>query len=443
MPFLTACIAAVISDKSGLAMQFYPLFPPIGSIEDYTVCVESSLLTTIRKIPTAMASYEWAIEYLKEFDNQPNSFLAVRKDLNLFFNWAWLVAGKDIIELNRVDMNDFIKFGNTPPLELIGKNSPSMFLVDKKTGQVSINPNWLPFTNKKLPQPYQRKQSSLTAQLSNLSGFFIFLADVDYFEKNPAAVAIRNLTSNRFSNLAVDDDDMKDKALNGLQLKYALRAVEQMAKEDPVRHERTRFLIYFLLLAYPRVSEISARFGYSPTMSDFKMRRGEGLKKHYTFFIPSSKRGKSRNVMITQRLLDALSRYRNYLGMSDFPSKDDNTPLFVRHRAGTHGRQAHELNANLGKGQIGELVKAVFARAASLLREDNYFEDADDITGRSCHCWRHTGISMDLHSGRPKMVVMKCSGHSTEAVLAIYTHSDIEQRAESLSLKDSYIFDSL
>ncbi|MEF1339780.1 hypothetical protein REH81_23925, partial [Vibrio rotiferianus] len=67
-------------------MQFYPLFPPIGSIEDYTVCVESSLLTTIRKIPTAMASYEWAIEYLKEFDNQPNSFLAVRKDLNLFFN---------------------------------------------------------------------------------------------------------------------------------------------------------------------------------------------------------------------------------------------------------------------------------------------------------------------------------------------------------------------
>lgn len=423
-------------------MHFYPLFPPIDSLDDYNLCIEGLLHGSSRNYPTALSSYEWAIEYLKEVANQPNSFLSIRKDLNLFFNWAWFVQKKDITELNRVDMREFIIFGNTPPIDLIGKNSPAMFRKDKSTGLVNVNTNWLPFTNKNAPSPYQRKQTSLMAQLSNISGFYIFLADVDYCEKNPAALALRNLTTNRYANLAPDDDEI-DKALNALQVKYSVETVERMAKENPQKHERTRFLIYLLLLAYPRVSEISARFGYSPVMGDFQMSRDHQLDMHYTFYIPSSKRGKSRRVMVSKRLLDALTRYRRYLGLSDFPKKDDKTPLFVRHKPGTHGRQAHELNANLGKGQITELVKEVFGRASNLLRDDGYFEDADDLEGRSCHAWRHTGISYDLHSGRPKRVVMKCSGHSTEAVLSVYTHSTIEQRSETLHLKDAYIFDGV
>ena len=69
---------------------------------------------------------------------------------------------------------------------------------------------------------------------------------------------------------------------------------------------------------------------------------------------------------VSHALLEALKRYRTFLGLSPLPAPDEQTPLFVRHKAAAHGREQGELNANLGIRQLRDLVMSVIQTAAEL-----------------------------------------------------------------------------
>lgn len=419
---------------------FSPLFPPLSQLNEPITDIRHFVQACDNELGVegdVIDTYELATEYLHEQSGNKNNYSAYRRDMCIFLNWVWLVRKGSVRQLGRLDMKSFIEYANNPPAHLVGRNTLPILMEDPASGWI-VNPDWRPFVNRNQPEPYQRKESSLRAQLSVVSGFYTFMAEEDFCEKNPAAIALRRYGVNNVSNLGAVDTD-KEKALSHTQQRALLETVDKLASLDPDSHERTRFLIHLAIFCYPRISEIASTNTRSPTMSQFKRRRGPEGAWSYSFYIERSKGGKSRHVTCSNNVIDALARYRRYLGLSEFPHPDETHPLFVRHKAGTHGREIGVRDANLGTHQITDLVTKVFEETAQSLESVEEFEEARDIRQLTFHTLRHTGISNDLEAKRNPNEVMADSGHSNLSTLAIYTSRRLESRQPSANLKDEYI----
>jgi integrase len=171
-------------------------------------------------------------------------------------------------------------------------------------------------------------------------------------------------------------DDENIKSFSELQWSYIMTAAEKMANEQPEQHERTLFLVSLMYSCYLRISEVAARPGFSPVMGQFRRDTHSGV---WGFFIPVSKGGKRRTVAVSNQLLKALERYRNYLGLPSLPTPNENTPLFLRHKAAGRGRDAGLRNANLGIRQLRDEINYLINIAADLAQDDGFEQDAHFI----------------------------------------------------------------
>lgn len=151
---------------------------------------------------------------------------------------------------------------------------------------------------------------------------------------------------------------------------------------------------------------------------------------HWVFKIPRSKGGKSRMIPCPDELIQCLSHYRRYIGLSDLPLPNEQVPLFVRHKAGTHGRETGILTAQLGIESIRSIVRFVFDTTADNL-EETAPQEAHELRQFSVHSLRHTGITTSITAGTPLQVVMKNAGHADLSTLSIYISTDIQQQAEA------------
>ncbi len=407
--------------------NFMPLFPHANQLDLGVDYINQHISELDRSIPDAAYSYELAIEYLAENRFNANNFKSIRGELNVLFNWTWFVCGMSIAEIDRIALRKFIDFCNQPPAHLIARTSYPFFITEAKTTLLQANPKWQPFVHRGLGK-YIRKTSTLKAQLSLLSSFFLFLNDVEYHDKNPAAILLRRLNVN---NTHVADPEVGEKALSSLQWRSVWDVVNELADKQPEKHQRSRLLFALLYLLYPRVSEIAARPGFTPLMSSFfKHRSG-----NWVFKIPRSKGGKSRIIPCPDELLQCLKDYRRYLGLSDLPQPDEKIPLFVRHKAGTHGRDTGVLNAQLGIEAIRNIVREIFDLTASKLTSDEPHA-AGELRQFSVHSLRHTGISTSIAAGTPLQVVMKNAGHADLSTLSIYISADLQQQVTATVSRD-------
>ncbi|MGL4473875.1 MAG: tyrosine-type recombinase/integrase, partial [Shewanella sp.] len=145
-----------------------------------------------------------------------------------------------------------------------------------------------------------------------------------------------------------------------------------------------------------------------------------------------SKGGKRRSVAISNAMMQALSRYRLSLGLSQLPTAGEDTPLFIRHRAAARGREAGVLNANLGIRQLREEVQQVINLAAEQARADSLDEDARQIANMSAHNIRHTGITHDINiNRRPLSHVQADAGHDSIDTTSKYLHTSQVERHQS------------
>ena len=233
-------------------------------------------------------------------------------------------------------------------------------------------------------------------------------------------------------NPSENDGEENIKALNPLQLAYLMDTAYGLAADDPVRHERTLFIVILLFSTYARISEISARPGYSPVMSQIRRDRNN---ETWGFFIPQSKNGKSRTVAVSDALLNALKRYRIHQGLSELPSPNEQTPLLVRIRPAQHGRDSKIINANLGVNAIRDEVELVYKATADMLENDGHFHDATELRTMTVHSLRHTGISCDLEKGRSLHHVMADAGHQDIGITSRYITASRVERYESAKYK--------
>ena len=210
-----------------------------------------------------------------------------------------------------------------------------------------------------------------------------------------------------------------------------MQVTEQMAQENPQKHERTYFILSLLFGMYLRISEVCASERWIPTMNDFaKDSNGRW------WFTTVGKGNKERQIAVSDAMLTSLTRWRRFLGFSPLPSVGDNSPLIPKIRG--NGPMSDT-------APIRRLVQLCFDRAADELRRMNENEEADNLASATVHWLRHTGISEDVKI-RPREHVRDDAGHSSSATTDRYIDIELTERhrsARNKKIRDGEINNTL
>ncbi|WP_432695173.1 tyrosine-type recombinase/integrase [Marinobacterium sp. YM272] len=415
-----------------------PLFDAVAHLEDGNPSVNQYLAgVTLDRVGDAALIYELAADWLLEHRSSENNYKTYRSELTTFLYWTFEVEEISVADITRRILGRYIDFCCDPPSELIAYRNVAQFILNKDLEQRVPNPLWRPFLGKKVdarPQPYRITDKALKTKLAILSAFFNYLIYEEYTERNPAMMLMKNgrFKSGSQSNVMREDDE-EVRAFSELQWSYVISSAKQLAARDPEQHERSLFLISLVYSCYLRISETAARPGFSPVMGQFRRDSKTGV---WGFHIPRSKGGKKRTVAVSNALLKALKRYRTFLGLSPLPVPQENTPLFIRHRAAGRGRDAGLLNANLGVRQLREEIDLLIDTAADAAEKDGFDQDAREMRQMTPHSIRHTGISHDINlNNRPLSHVQADAGHDSIDTTSQYLHTSRVERHESAARK--------
>lgn len=383
--------------------------------------------TLLSHIPSQFSQdYLYAKGFLLSYNGSQATFNSYRREVERLLHWSWLYAQKSIKDLRRQDIENYLAFCQSPPKDWIGTVKVPRFV--NKEGLRIPNEKWRPFvaTVAKAQfrqgirpdiEQYELSQTALKEIFAILSSFFNFLIQEEYTEVNPVA-HIRQ--KSKF--LRKRQGSKQIRRLSELQWSYVIETAERMAQENPALHERTLFIMSALYGMYLRISELAASERWTPKMCDF-YRDHDGL----WWFTTVGKGNKERQISVSNAMLEALKRYRQYLGVTPLPNITDNTPLLPKTRGKGAITDTH---------YIREIVQSCFDRAINRLKEDNMSDEADAMLAATVHWLRHTGISDDVKI-RPREHVRDDAGHSSGAITDRYI--DIELRARHASAKQKKI----
>lgn len=380
---------------------------------------------------------EHASDWLYEQKYNENNYKSYRSELTTYFHWCFDVIKQSPVSIGRKEINHYVEYCLHPPQALIAYYNVPQFKVDKTTtvsetaGRVP-NPQWRPFLGRKKLgniQPYQLSENALKTKMAILSSFYSYLVSEDYCERNPAQAWLNKSRFSSKKKYQQDPEEASQLAFTELQWSYVISTVEALAIEKPDTYQRSLFLIKLIYSCYLRISEVSARAGYSPIMSQFQQDRQTGI---WSFYIPQSKGGKRRNVAISNALLAALTHYRHHLGLSDHPSPRETHPLFIRHKAAGRGRESGVLSANLGIRHLRDEVQHIIQLAADRAEREGFIDDAADMRHLTVHNIRHTGITHDINlNHRPLSHVQADAGHESIDTTSQYLHTSQTERHQS------------
>ncbi len=414
--------------------RFVPLFGTIDTINTPNDFVNKLLLTLSRKNGMAdiLAEYEECCQFLYATvigasgsggARKNNSFKSYRSEVNKFLNWAWFIKKQPITSFKRSDLIEFVAFCASPPKHLIANASYAWF-----DSAGNINEKWRPFISQS--ETYTRKPAALETQLAVLSSLYDHFIEEGYETTNPAKAAKKKISTQQGDSgqthglLSVDD---VGRAFSVEQWDMIWQVTEELATENPEKHERTRMIMLMLYWMFLRISEVSYRPGFAPYMGHFFQHPKRA--DLWLFHIPNSKGGKKRTIGVPRPVLDGLIRYRQHRQLSDLPEPDELVPLFTRHTAANNGRAKGLVDEPIGIDTVYDTVKNVYAIAADRFMEAGQTFDADYVRNAVVHQLRHTGITHDLEvRGRTIERVSMDAGHSSTQVTNRYVSRDTLER---------------
>lgn len=373
-----------------------------------------------------LPDFQYVLQFLKSYTGSLGTFNSYRREAERLLQWAWLIQNKSITELKRSDIEQFVRFSQSPPSTWMSVKKCPRFLNE---GERRIpNPEWRPFVatvsktarkNGALPdiENFSLSQGAIQELFAILSTLFNFLIAEEYLVANPVA-----LIRQKSKFVRKRQKSAPVRRLSLIQWQAVLAAADTLAIQDPEMHERTRFILHILFGMYLRISELTASDRWIPMMSDFS-KDSNG----YWWFTTVGKGNKERQVAVSDAMLACLVRWRKFLGLTPLPSVADNSPLIPKIR-GTGPMS--------DPAPIRRLIQKCFDLAAAELRAINQLEDADHLSAATVHWLRHTGISEDVKI-RPREHVRDDAGHSSSATTDRYI--DVELAARYLSAQHKTI----
>lgn len=364
------------------------------------------------------------LSFLKSYIGSQGTFNSYRREVERLLQWTWLVRRAQLADLKRDDIEQYVRFCQNPPANWIGLKKVPRYL--EQDGLRKPNPEWRPFVvtlsksaRKQGQTPSQDQfklsQGAVSELFAILSTCFNFLIAEEYLMVNPVA-----LIRQKSKFIRKRQDKAPIRRLSQQQWEAVFNAADSLAKENPEKHERTRFIISLLFGMYLRISELAASERWIPTMNDFS-KDSNG----YWWFTTVGKGNKERQIAVSEAMLAALVRWRKYLGLTPLPSSADNSPLIPKIR----GRGPMSDTAPLRR-----IVQLCFDLAIETLREQNLSEEADSLQAATVHWLRHTGISEDVKI-RPREHVRDDAGHSSSATTDRYIDVEMQARYQSAQNK--------
>ena len=333
------------------------------------------------------------------------------------------MQSRSLIELKRADIEAYIDFCQQPPLNWIATKTVSRFI--ERQGLRVANEEWRPFVAKKSRQnpnsgarDFTLSAKALQAMFAILGSFFTYLIQEEYTESNPVA-----LIRQKSKYLRKRQQKDKIRRLTDLQWCYVVETAELLARDDPAQHERTLFVIKALYGMYLRISELTVSERWTPQMGDFSMDMDSNW-----WFTTVGKGNKERDISVSDAMLEALKRYRAFLGLSPLPSPGESAPLVHK----TRGRGGISSTR-----QIRNIVKSCFDQSIMRMKQKGHDDqDVELLKSATVHWLRHTGISDDVKH-RPREHVRDDAGHGSSAITDKYI--DVEMRERHRSAKNKTI----
>ena len=358
-----------------------------------------------------------ALAFLKSYNGSKGTFNSYRREIERLLHWCFLIAEKSLSQLKREDIENFIEFSQNPPKHWIGTQKPPKFII--KSGARIPNPDWRPFVvtvskaefkqGKLLNiKNFELAHGSLKELFAILSSFYNYLLQDEYVYMNPVA-----LIRQKSKFIRKRQGHAKIRRLSELQWQYVIKTAQ-------ILDERTLFIMSALYSLYLRISELAASVRWTPKMSDFG-RDGDGN----WWFTTVGKGNKERQIAVSESMLSALKRWRQYLNLSSLPSPADNSPLLPK----TKGKGPIK-----STNYIRKIVQRCFDKSIDQLRLDNLSEEAETLNEATVHWLRHTGISDDVKI-RPREHVRDDAGHSSSAITDKYIDIELRERHRSARKK--------
>ncbi len=393
--------------------------PLFDSLENIKKCCPPSYLTSIQQQDFAIA-----ISFLQNYIGSLGTFNSYRRDIERLLHWSWLIENKNIKELKRDSIENFIRFCQKPPKTWIGTKKAPRFI--DKNGERIPNAEWRPFVvtvskaahragDKPVPNNFDISYGSIKELLAILSTFYNFLLQDEYVYMNPVA-----LIRQKSKFIRKNQGQPKIRKLSGLQWEYVITTTQKMAEKAPDLHERSLFIMSALYSMYLRISELTASTRWSPMMNHFQ-RDSDGN----WWFTTVGKGNKERQIAVSNDMLSALKRWRKHLGLTILPSPADNFPLLPR----TKGK-----GPITNTSYIRKIVQNCFDRAMDELKKDGFLEEAESLVEATVHWLRHTGISDDVKR-RPREHVRDDAGHNSSATTDKYIDVELRERHRSAKNK--------
>ncbi len=364
------------------------------------------------------------LTFLQSYNGSQATFNSYRREVERLLQWSWFVQGKTLPQLKRLDIEEYLEFCQRPPVAWIGTKQVARF--KDYQGERICNPNWRPFVSQVTKVESQQgqmadikdfslSQKSLQAVFSVLSTFFNYLLQEDYGELNPVA-----LIRQKSKYLQTHAYKEPIRRISNLQWDYVIETVEINAQKDPNQHERSLFIMKCLYAMYLRISELVADDRSVPVMGDFRADVDNNWWLQVT-----GKGNKVRMITVSDEMLAALKRYREFLGLSPLPHIAESTPMIGKIK---------------GKGpvtstrQIRFIVQDCFDKAYQRMLQQGLKEEALELKTATVHWLRHTGISEDVKH-RPKEHVRDDAGHASMATTDRYIDTEMRERHASAKYK--------
>lgn len=400
----------------------YKLLPLFDNLNHLNKNHEHALLPDSR----FYNDFSYTLNFLKSYTGSQGTFNSYRREAERLLQWSWLIKNKTIDELKRDDIEQYIHFCQNPPKSWISLKKVPRFI--DKEGKRSPNEEWRPFVVTISKSAIKNGQTARIEQFSLsqgatqeifaiLSTLFNFLIAEEYLVSNPVA-----LIRQKSKFIRKRQQNAPIRRLSLVQWEAVLHASETLAEDSPEKHERTRFMLSLLFGMYLRISELAASDRWIPSMNDF----AKDSNGHW-WFTTVGKGNKERQVAVSEAMLESLTRWRLFLGLTPLPSPADNSPLIPRIRG--NGPMSDT-------APIRRIIQRCFDLAGEDLRRQGLSEEADTLSEATVHWLRHTGISEDVKI-RPREHVRDDAGHSSSATTDRYI--DIEKQARYQSARKKSI----
>jgi len=367
--------------------------------------------------PANHQDYAYTVEFLKSYAGRLGTFNSYRREVERLLQWLWLIQKKNLPNLGRQEIEHYLRFCQNPPEDWIAPFKAPRF-IETSDGRAP-NPKWRPFVKPSSDDiRFKLSQGAIQEIFAILSTYFNFLIADEYLRLNPIA-----LMRQKSKFIQKNQQFAPIRRLSNLQWQTVLDCVDELALQDPIKHERTRFILHAMYGMYLRISELCASERWIPTMQDFaKDHQGQW------WFTTVGKGNKKRQIAVSDMVLTSLTRWRIFLGLSPLPIPGENHYLLPKMK---------------GQGPIGDtvtirrLIQLCFDISAEKLKQQNRAEEASHLQAATAHWLRHTSISEDVKI-RPREHVRDDAGHASSATTDRYIDVELNDRYQSAQNKKIY-----